>query len=97
MMPFLLVDNAHLAVVIAITAVGDIRISRVIGTGALVHSFGSMNLSLQFNVPAIQFDDYLLKIPSDSCMIGQLLLSLHHEAADIDIRRLLLGIHEHLE
>ena len=89
MMPFLLVDNAHLAVVIAITAVGDIGISRVIGTGALVHSFGSMNLSLRFNVPAIQFDDYLLKITSDSCMIGQLLLSLHHEAADIDIRRLL--------
>ena len=58
MMPFLLVDNAHLAVVIAITAVGDIGISRVIGTGALVHSFGSMNLSLQFNVPVIQFDDY---------------------------------------
>ena len=34
-------------------------------------------------------DDYLLKKTSDSCMIGQLLLSLHHETADIDIRRLL--------
>ena len=95
MMPFLLVDNAHLAVVIAMTAVGDIRISRVIGTGALVHSFGSMNLSLRFNVPAIQFDDYLLKIPSDSCMIGQLLLTLRHETTDTDIRWLFRGFHEY--